>query len=706
MNVKKQSFLNFPLGRRIILIILFLILFSFIVNGGSWRETGSDAVRSYVQDNGVSFIDENITTSFINSDKTSLVEPLVADLDNDGLNEIIIFRGSEIRLYTGTAYNYESAYTSSNISIRGNAEVTDWDDDGDLELIFVTNTVGGNHSLYVMTYNGTWNLEKNIENVTEGNGLNCHTLWGAVEKCCYVGIDGNFYCYDSTNEYDTVPVHTLDGDDCISGSIPIYIDYDGDSDLDVYFIYDVTCNELILLKNNNDGSFTNIYNITTTNGINQIQKADLDGGVKEIVITDSVYCNDGALLCSPYSFLRIHNIIDGSENCKATINYGNQRSPYLTGLHTCYAQEGALNCDYDGDSFNDIYLLELYIYTAGNKNPDLVVYDYECDELYRVSGFLNTTISEGTGDIKEASTTLYGKAVWSNFDFDNQYELWVWSRIINKDGSIASFLTNDTTPIYDLDIDSIYNHLVLADINGDSNNDLICQRNEDMINVSSFTYDNQKPVITQVAWDTGNPICNNTLVSYEISYTNLENDFTRVAYDCFDDGNISNGTLTDNSPAKFSCLYDVVGSYETQIYLQDTADLSDFSVYTTHAVTVTISEFCNLQGQQGGASDVSETGTTGGLDDWASKVPDALHDFGFKSVASKVFFGIFVIIALIMAANEKFKSAFVSIIIAILGTIALTYLRIFPIWLVFTIFIFASLLVYLAIFKFSSGNTE
>lgn len=702
--------------KKIFLLFFLIFLFLPIVNSTNWEKYGGNIRGSFIQNNGVMVIDLSNITSSSKNNITSTFSPLIADLNGDGVNEIItiINSANEIRLYRNGDFDLIDTYYNPNITVTGQMAVTNFISGSDEnELVFITNIEGNNVSLYALNWNGTdFNISKNI-NISSsaelGYGLNCINLDTDNNiECAFFSSKGQLYIYDETNNYKTVSLYdgSLTGD-CVDYSIPKFYDYDDDEDYDILSIWDSTCNNILQLTNNNDGSFTFDYNYTIDDfgsggavDVNDIMMANLDGGQKELVITKSYYYyNVGTSSPTLRSSLNIFNILDNTLKCSTDINDGsNKHIPYLNGLNTCYQDEGGLNCDYDNDGYNEIYITRNSY--AGDMN--LTIFDYDCSQIANIKfeDFYN-----GFGGSNNDDTAGFPKGVWGNFDSDNDFEYLYLGGVWEKNGTrILNFKNYTGTSANWV---SSYNYFLLGDVTTDGLNDIVYQdiTNTDYyLKVVSLNRSNSLPSIDLVNWNTGNPICNNTEVTYEVDFTDEENNYARISLDCFGNGTIKNGTSYYLGTAVNTCLYNKLGDYETIIYLQDTIHPSDLSVNYSHSVDITNSEFCNDEGEQPSNSEDTLVGTIGGVDDWSSKVPDMLNDFGFKSTASKIFFGICLIIALIMLANEKYKSAFVSVVLGILGMVGLTYLGIFPIWLTFLIFLFAVMVVFGALLF--SGKQE
>lgn len=165
-NIKRSKKMNLKSG----LFVIFLLLIIPISFGlSSYNETGT-IDGQFVSGTGI--FNENLVTSTITSRNFDTLTniPIVADLDNDGINEIIIVDSPEIRLLdtnlvTVNAITLESGTYSNPI-------INDIDSDGFPEII-LANEVDGNIS--ILQFNGSLFEREN----TLPNGL--PTITGTIE---------------------------------------------------------------------------------------------------------------------------------------------------------------------------------------------------------------------------------------------------------------------------------------------------------------------------------------------------------------------------------------------------------------------------------------------------------------------------------------------------------------------------------------------
>lgn len=678
--------------KKIFLFLIFVLAFSV---SAEWENTGHDLRHSYIVDGSRLYYSsgDTMTISASNPTEGGLVEPLIADLDGDGVNEIIIIDSTEIKLYHGSDYTLLDSYSNATITPSGDAVAYDWDNDGLTEIIFNTNTVGSTYAFFVMEYNGSEFSFDTIYNNTEAsNGITCADVLGnSTPDCFFISTTGNISYFN----HFTSPTNkiSLINDDC--AGMPVFIfDVDADNDKDLLIPFGSSCDS-VLQYLNTGGVFSLDQNYSTNYGVNQIMMADVDGGTKEIVITDSRFCSSGLSNgCDTGSSISLYNPLSGAQICTSDVGNG-YTSPYLTGLHTCYNDEGGLSCDYDEDGFNEIYLFAIYPKTdrAGdaNKKSQLLVFD-SCSliKTYTVNLFNNTY---GSGYTDVSSTSLYGKAVWENFDSDISYELLTWAGIINKDGTILFNITS--YPDNSQPFASSYSKLVTGDVTGDGSDDILRHRSNTIVKLFSFDYDNYAPVITEVSWRPINPVCAGENVEFTISFSDTENDAVQASVRCYGVGNTTNVTSSYTASGydiTLTCNYPEEGDYRPIIYIWDTAN-KDLDVSFEYGVDVEDSAYCHTyaDGSTGnsviGTTDEGYTGVAGSRD-MATSIADTWSNMGLKSSSSRMIIGSLILIVVLVTIMGAAWSYGINIgfgalsIVGVFLVIFLVAIGLFPSWII------------------------
>lgn len=149
-------------------------------------------------------------------------------------------------------------------------------------------------------------------------------------------------------------------------------------------------------------------------------------------------------------------------------------------------------------------------------------------------------------------------------------------------------------------------NIVVTDIDLDGSLDYIYNYHDtDTIYWAIDGYTNIGPEITQIAWNTGNPMCLNSIMTYTISFDDTEDDDGQIRVDKYGDGNWSSWGSLSGFPTQ-SVTYDQLGSYTSVIELRDEAGNVD---NITHGVIIQTSN-CYASGD-GGASSSSSSGLIG-----------------------------------------------------------------------------------------------
>ncbi len=132
-------------------IFLLLLMFSCLILAQDYNETGN--FNSYFRQ-GTGFFNTGLTstesiTRAISSPKQT---PLITDLDNDGINEIIILDGSTFRLFQGKNLAIVDSFNLPTDERVSNFITFDIDDDNLTEIIVVREV---SKTMHILEYNGT-----------------------------------------------------------------------------------------------------------------------------------------------------------------------------------------------------------------------------------------------------------------------------------------------------------------------------------------------------------------------------------------------------------------------------------------------------------------------------------------------------------------------------------------------------------------------
>lgn len=140
------------INKSILIVFLVLLVSSLMVLASdNYNQTGNN--DKFFQQ-GIGFFNENLAVTTLSTKTlgTPRLTPLVADLDNDGINEIIQMDDATVRLFTGINLDIVDSFTLEGFSFLDHMITFDIDGDGFTEIIASDQT---NNHIYILKYNGT-----------------------------------------------------------------------------------------------------------------------------------------------------------------------------------------------------------------------------------------------------------------------------------------------------------------------------------------------------------------------------------------------------------------------------------------------------------------------------------------------------------------------------------------------------------------------
>lgn len=141
--------------RFLLISLIILSFFSFFVFALTFSEYEFLGERDYIRGDGIfnkNIVDDELTDSIIISNQAMI--PLIDDLDNDGVNDIIIIDGSEIKIYyldEDLDFKISDTYSSPFADDYQYMILNDIDEDGNNEIIVLD---VDNH-LAILNFNGS-----------------------------------------------------------------------------------------------------------------------------------------------------------------------------------------------------------------------------------------------------------------------------------------------------------------------------------------------------------------------------------------------------------------------------------------------------------------------------------------------------------------------------------------------------------------------
>lgn len=245
-------------------------------------------------------------------------------------------------------------------------------------------------------------------------------------------------------------------------------------------------------------------------------------------------------------------------------------------------------------------------------------------------------------------------------------------------------------------------HIAIADITGDNNLD-ICG-SQSGITFCTFTTSVNEPPEVDNTLEYGGfgsipsisaPICVNTSIVFSAKQKdshanyNYDNDILfdneRIVTNCgFNDDEeleLQNGTFHNDNPT-FSCYYNVTGTYQVTLFLQDDSNKDDFTEYNTQSAVVNVIDgidgvTCNTVAQ----TEVGQTGTTSTTTRQAQDVEAGLNILTSGEPRLKFVIAIAMIIAITVGVGALSSSPMVAMLGAFLGGLLTLGLGLIDAWI-------------------------
>ena len=521
-------------------------------------------------------INEATTISFRPIQSTSTQTPLIADLNNDGTNEIIIVDGKNIEIYQNKTLQPLTALPAQD-TIQ-TIILHDINNDGKKEII----TAGGDQ-LTIFSYNGTLNINNNytIPNIQSSEfeiGCSNEHYCALINARYKTGVPSSESLYASlfnktgiintlnlktaTNNYDwalpnirEVGVSDVDNDGKEEFIITANERKTSNEGNLWVFILGYNTSHLIKEKEKDTGETIadfgltppTVYDFAIDNGKEIVLAHQKTSDEFEILLYDQnlnliddypEYTNSAGTLIS--NVLRMNAFTDtgnddfcvlGSEssNNELTLTCGSTKTSYnyLIGSQTA-------EFTYDGTAYYD---LTEPTYTG--NTPDYRIIN---NKIQRITSSYTTTDGTNLDEVLSA----YGIFI---LDYEGSDHLNVYATAENPQGAMTAvdYENNTRADILYLTTDGLY-----YDDDG---------------------FENQPADITSITSNTGNPICEGVTTKLSIEYSEPENE----AVNCWFEETYQNETLKDTSQntssnnGKINLYYnaDETGQFLLNIYCTD-----------------------------------------------------------------------------------------------------------------------------------------
>src|SRR3989338_3001139 len=260
----------------------------------------------------------NAGTNSINNSEGMEFEPLVADINNDGRNEIIIFSNSKLIIFNHSL----GLINEKNIgTLVGQPAIYNIDNDNNLEIIFNVNVSSASY-LMAYEYNNDFTKQCNvtISNGLSGAGIKCADI-GTTKSCFFKDQKNVFYNFNMSSCKQIANLTTNNAEDT-KPTVPSLLDYDLDGKMEGLWWF-----------NNDSDNFMGISVI-------ELENMEFDTGFNQIGFIDDVI--DGS---SDFRYTRGYENVKGNPVFYQSDNAGgyeiltawdNERYFHAFTDHTCF----------------------------------------------------------------------------------------------------------------------------------------------------------------------------------------------------------------------------------------------------------------------------------------------------------------------------------------------------------------------------------
>jgi len=769
--IEKMKILNADITQRKGLRLFSLFFFVLMILSVSvsatwvneWGEFGDDvSARQWVADENGLWSDAHYLSLGIHGE---LVQPLVIDLDNDTVREIIIHDSTFLQIYH---------YDRTEGLILMNAQSTVDDAVGQISVIAFNETdhpyivgayendAGSSDEIIVHKYDsGTISVVMNRTigtGVTIRTGLRCLNYSGTT--ACYFGawdgVNSSIGIYSLTwNNYalydvSGVDIFSIDNDgaDRRATNVPLIWDLDKDGQLEVILISDQ--------NNDEDEGFIvwDIVSASTDCSVDDISTNLNDAYIAGLTVTNAgsatsqfeacledcwdnywfaVTSQFQTFVCEMECNFKFWSSTYGGGTSDVVVSYSLEENYGSTVASHSYLNLYNSNCglsdsvrtvtdpefaftttvsnvlyqDFVGDDNWEYCIIGRLTNDGGNDETVIKCFDED---------FLDLIFEWGTGfglDNDDLFIDEYSTIIGANMDTDTKMEIIVGGAIISLHDDNTTTYVN-TTPY----ASSVARFVlpVVADLTDDRNVEIIGQ-STDRIYVSSSTYENQPPSISLFRRNAQNPICvKDSTTELTIwadanlgDYTNDgAEDRERLIVE-FPNGTMYVGDYHLSKPT-VTFKWNQTGTYDILVYIQDEFNPDVFTDYVD-TVQLIYSSNENICNEPSGDVVLSDDVLTS-EEELQDEVDTFLEGFGLDlNIVAKlvVFLIILVILNLIVLNNlpDSIKTQgqvtmFVLIIVNVVGLIAGYLFGFVPMWV---IFILVFVIVGVAVITFMRGTS-
>jgi len=636
------------------------------------------------------------------------MQPIIVDIDNDGIKEAYILDGSTI---VSLQYNNGALSIYDEKVIAGTLDSLQAYKNGSNNFIFVENS--SDYFILNSTLDIVFNASFDTSCAIPASKVKCTDSLESSAVCIFAST--NTTSIISLTDYSCTDLYVYANYN-FKDSYPAISDIESDGDYEVAWITDTDADNDwdLTLIDYDSGSvvWTHEYAplATTTYAYDPIIK-DLNGANEEIM-----YSYVGRTDAGSDTYNVGVRIIKSDGNA-----YAYQPQTTFSGTDYAYADVGGyvVNSIVDNDNtLDNILCFAKAAYTgfSGIKSAGIKCMNVnDGTTLFDDVDYFGTSYPGYTNYIYEGSLSLV------DIDGDIYYDLLTPKGIISFSGA-----TNYT-------FGSNYAPVIAADYDGDEIPELTMSDGT-TFTVMSSSAQNLKPELNQSLEGAGytgyysSPVCLDTTLTFKardsFSYSpgnyinDVSSDTERIVTNCGQaaDGtptssytsDTENGTYDANTPT-FSCVYNMTGLFSIRLYLQDEANDNDFTEYNDNDIVINVidgieGDTCNHADGYVDAIDSLDVDTPDGSQDVDDDIARLFDILLGTSTALKFIVGMAIMIAIIIMTAQYTSNAVVMLFSGILGLIIVTFLGLVPAYLLILIIIIA--LIGIVFSKLVFGGSE
>lgn len=632
---------------KYVIITLFLLLLPLITAQEQYLTWGVSRDNTFQQDGTGQWTGRAAAT--FQQSGSFRVAPLVDDIDNDGINEIIIMDGATLKIFnytTGVGLILEASVNVGTQSYGSGNDywitpgLLDYDSDNFTEVIVVNQT----HAIVYEWNTTALTLEQNVShggltrvgsmNIARYSVIKCAPgiQWADDKARCvlpYMHWSGSVqlgvlqYNLDlNLANISSVPVNSVS--DARRGNTHV-ADVDNNGFLEVITTkYDAGNDDVFIFKTTISSSGNPSISLIKTHSLSgnalftDVIISNLDGTVVNGLEITWGYTSDGTNW-DAFTIDHTGATVDDSYCLITSCPEGE-----LASLNLIVATDTTY-CDFSGDVY-------YYVRNAANNDPGTNTDTVHCITRFAGAGTKETTISNTVN--------------FTSFFFIHQVSLYGSTGLLTSLYGVQGSTKQSFPALIGQPL------IIPVDYQQSGSLDLIGVVDQSTLTYYDDAFTNQNVVITSISFDTANPICRGEILGLTLTLTD---DLNNVGFCHVQELNVnlsqksiqSNSSFVTPGSVTLNYLADETGTFPLKLRCRDQFHTD----YSSQVYTVTITNntnACNFKGSGGSTVNFQTTNETASNQNFADNVNTALADLGVRGT---VFKGIIWVIAIMLVVG-------------------------------------------------------